>query len=136
MNLHVQPLSLEGGLRLFNAGRFFDAHEVWEDVWRNTPRDQAVRRHMQGMVQMAVAFHHWTTGNVTGARSVLARSQRNLAGAETSFPLIDVAQLRSDAEGWLRYMEGIPDARCEYGGRREYKKTGVLPPLPTILLLR
>jgi uncharacterized protein len=93
------------GLELFNQDRFFDAHEVWEDVWRDIPRDQAARRHMQGLVQMAVAFHHWTTGNVTGSRSVLARSLRNLNGAESSLSSIDLARLRNDAEFWLRYLE-------------------------------
>jgi uncharacterized protein len=105
VNLPFHPPSIQGGLELFNGRRFFDAHEAWEDVWREIPRDQAARRHMQGLVQMAVAFHHWTTGNLAGARSVLARSLRNLDGAESSFPSIDLVRIQSDAEIWLRYLE-------------------------------
>ena len=26
--------ALAAGVRLFDAGLFFEAHEVWEDVWR------------------------------------------------------------------------------------------------------
>ena len=38
-----QALALhEEAIGLFNAGRFFDAHEPWEEIWRSTnpePRD-------------------------------------------------------------------------------------------------
>src|ERR1700722_945594 len=103
----MEPSSIQVGLGLFNQGRFFDAHEVWEDVWRDIPRDRETRRHMQGLVQMAVAFHHSNTGNAAGARSVLERSLRNLDGAESSFSSIDLARLRNDAELWLRYLENV-----------------------------
>jgi uncharacterized protein len=120
VNLPFKPSSIQVGLELFNQGRFFDAHEVWEDVWRDIPRDRAARRHTQGLVQMAVAFHHWTAGNVTGSRSVLARSLRNLSGAESSLSSIDLARLRNDAEFWLRYLENVPSE--------------LPPPLPKILI--
>ena len=135
VNPPANPSHIQGGLELFNGGRFFDAHEVWEDVWSEIPRDQVARRHMQGLVQMAVAFHHWTTGNVEGARSVLARSLRNLHGAEGSFSSIDLAQLRSDAEFWLRYLERFPNLQCE-DGRRGENGAGVPPALPKMLPLR
>jgi predicted metal-dependent hydrolase len=135
-HLSFNPSNIQSGLELFNGGRFFDAHEVWEDAWREIPRDRAARRHVQGLVQMAVAFHHWTTGNAVGARSVLARSLRNLHGAESSFSSIDVARLRSDAEFWLRYLENFSNARGEGGKRHEHVPAGIPPLLPTILPLR
>lgn len=67
----------ERGIRLFNAGHFFHAHEVLEDVWRGAdPRD---KKFLQGLVQLAVALHHYSTGNVVGSRSVLTRALRNLS---------------------------------------------------------
>lgn len=89
---------------------------------------------MQGLVQMAVAFHHWTTGNFTGSRSVLARSLRNLNGAESSLTAIDLARLRNDAEFWLRYLENFSNARCEDGNRHEHRAAGVPPALPKIVV--
>jgi uncharacterized protein len=66
------------GIEHFNRGEFFAAHEVLEDVWRaSTDPD---RLFLQGLVQAAVALHHHSTGNLTGARSVLRRSLRNLDG--------------------------------------------------------
>ncbi len=67
------------GIELFNAGDFFGAHEELEDVWR--PMSGVQRRHMQGLIQVAVAFHHHSTGNVAGARSLLERGARKLENA-------------------------------------------------------
>jgi len=93
------------GLDLFNRAHFFDAHEVLEDVWRSVPGDQPLRQHMQGMVQLAVAFHHESTGNNIGARSVLERALRNLTGADHSLPEVDLDRLRADLAPWRRYLE-------------------------------
>ena len=102
-------------LNLFNRAHFFDAHEVLEDVWRSVPRNQPLRRHLQGMVQLAVAFHHATTGNHVGALSVLERALRNLNGADNSFPDIDFERLRADLAPWRRYLEDSPSALDSQG---------------------
>ena len=75
---------LRRGIELFNAGEFFEAHEVLEDAWRECAWGTPRRRHLQGLVQLAVAFHHESRGNLIGARSVLERGIRNLMGAEGS----------------------------------------------------
>ena len=92
------------GLILFNAGRFFDAHEALEDAWRESTRGSPLRRHLQGMVQVAVALHHQSRDNFTGARSVLDRALRNLTGAEDSFPDLELDRLRADLADWQRYL--------------------------------
>jgi uncharacterized protein len=72
---------LDEGLLLFNTGRCYDAHEVWEDLWRGTV-DPPLKTCYQGLIQAAVALHHLSHDNLTGARSQLAKSIRNLqAGA-------------------------------------------------------
>jgi uncharacterized protein len=65
------------GIQLFNAGHFFEAHEVLEDVWRAAPAPE--KKFLQGLTQLAVAFHHYSTGNAVGCRSVMARAIRNLS---------------------------------------------------------
>jgi uncharacterized protein len=95
---------LSRGIDLFNRAHFFDAHEVLEDVWRPLPRDRPLRRHLQGMVQLAVAFHHESTGNHVGARSVLERAMRNLNGADSSFPDLDLDRLRAELADWQKHL--------------------------------
>jgi predicted metal-dependent hydrolase len=113
---HYQDLNR--GIDLFNCARFFDAHEELEDVWRSLPFDGPSRRHVQGMVQLAVAFHHESAGNLKGARSVLTRALHNLDGADISFPELDLVRLRAELAHWLLYLNAFvtasdgPDVRC------------------------
>lgn len=61
------------GIELFNRGAFFDAHEVWEELWGDCP--SADRRFYQALIQAAVALYHFGRGNHTGAAR-LYRSAR------------------------------------------------------------
>lgn len=90
---------LRRGIALFNRSEFFEAHEVLEDVWRAAPADQ--KKHFQGLVQTAVAFHHFSTGNRIGMRSVLERAMRNLDGCAAEFHGIHIALLKKSVAQWL-----------------------------------
>lgn len=107
-NLGNQGLEIHGallrGLALFNRAHFFEAHEALEDVWRESPRGTPLRRHLQGLVQLAVAFHHESRDNFIGARSVLDRGTRNLVGAEDSFPFLNLDRLRVHLADWQRHL--------------------------------
>jgi len=48
--------ALAEGRRLFNAGRFFEAHEVWEAAWLR--EEGEMRRLLQGLIQIAAGYHH------------------------------------------------------------------------------
>ena|ERR1700722_12264253 len=94
---------LRRGIVLFNEARFFDAHEALEDVWRVSP--PAEKKFFQGLVQVAVAFHHHSTGNFIGMRSVLHRAARNLAPAPADFAGIDLKPLLDSLDQWQIAME-------------------------------
>ncbi len=121
----MQLNGLQHGVALFNGTRFFDAHEALEDVWREAPLHSPLRLHLQGLVQLAVAFHHWSTGNYVGARSVLRRGLRNLEGAEGSFPELDLAKLRSSLELWREYLDASDNVATP---RHESKGVGQTAP--------
>jgi hypothetical protein len=44
------------GARLFDDGHFFEAHERWEEDWRNEPNDER-RLLLQGLIQVAAGLH-------------------------------------------------------------------------------
>ena len=92
------------GLELFNAGEFFEAHEVLEDLWR--PAEGTERRFLQGLIQIAVALHHFTTGNRAGARSLLARGAAKLDDLPDTYLGVRVGALRLQAEAWRRHLAG------------------------------
>lgn len=95
------------GIGLFNRGRFFDAHEVWEDVWR--PSRGRRRRFLQALIQVAVGLHHHSTGNATGARSLLARGGNTLALYPAVYAGLHLAPLRHSLDAWRDALaEGRP----------------------------
>jgi predicted metal-dependent hydrolase len=73
----TKPESLDGkyetGIALFNRGEYFEAHEVWEELWMECAASE--RRFVQALIQAAVALHHFERGNHTGAAR-LCRSGR------------------------------------------------------------
>ena len=90
------------GVELFNRAEFFDAHEVLEDVWRAAPG--AEKKFLQGLIQIAVALHHHTRGNLVGARSLLKRAARNLTGYPETFAGINLAELLNSLADWERAL--------------------------------
>jgi predicted metal-dependent hydrolase len=89
----MDTLTLQRGAALFNAREYFDAHEVWEDVWRAAPVEE--KKFLQGLIQVAVALHHHSRGNLDGARSLLDRAQRNLLDYPDSFSGVNLAAVRA-----------------------------------------
>jgi predicted metal-dependent hydrolase len=61
------PLYLQG-IEHFNACDFFESHEVWEELWTDC-QDES-RKFYQGLIQAAVALHHFGNGNIRGARKL------------------------------------------------------------------
>ncbi len=110
-------------LDLFNRAAFFDAHEVWEDVWRAAPPEE--KKFLQGLIQVAVAFHHHSTGNLVGARSLLERGTRNLQGYPEEHGDLRLAVFLHSLAAWKRALaDGRPlpplphIERCEGSGTR------------------
>jgi len=86
------------GIALFNHGEFFEAHEVLEDVWRAAPPGE--KKFLQGLIQVAVSFHHRSTGNLIGACSLLKRGCSNLSSYPGSYAGIDLDNLRESLASW------------------------------------
>jgi predicted metal-dependent hydrolase len=96
------------GIDLFNQGRFFAAHEVWEEIWRSTtPEPKGL---FQGLIQVAAALHqHLDLKRAEGPRRTLAKARRNLEPFAPEALGIDVAGLLEQVgrwEGWLEQREG------------------------------
>jgi hypothetical protein len=56
------------GIHLFNDHEFFEAHEVWEDIWHMA---YGIKHDFyQGMIQAAVALEHYRRSNPRGVASL------------------------------------------------------------------
>lgn len=63
------PPELVEGVRLFNAGEYFECHELLEHIWR-AERDP-IRYLYQGILQIGVGLHHLRNRNFRGATLLL-----------------------------------------------------------------
>lgn len=61
------PRYLEG-IALFNDVEFFEAHDVWEELWADYQGPS--RKYYQGLIQAAVCLHHFGNGNIRGAKKL------------------------------------------------------------------
>jgi hypothetical protein len=85
--LHDRPLAahepppgeaLDQAADLFDARLYFEVHELLEPYWFKA--EGAAREALQGLIQVAVAFHHLANGNVKGARMLLAEGMDRISG--------------------------------------------------------
>jgi predicted metal-dependent hydrolase len=90
-----EPLYLQG-IEHFNACDFFEAHEVWEAVW--TEYQGPARKFYQGLIQVAVALHHFGNGNIRGARKLYHSSRAYLEPYRPWFMGIDLDKLFAEME--------------------------------------
>jgi hypothetical protein len=70
--------TLQAAASLFDAGLYFEVHEVLEPHW--VAAHGEVREALQGLIQVAVAWQHLANGNVAGARSLLEEGGARLHG--------------------------------------------------------
>jgi hypothetical protein len=76
---------------LFDAGLFFEVHELLEPHWRDASAD--AREALRGLIQIAVGYQHRANGNLRGARSLLAGgAERVRGGAIAGYPLAGFAE--------------------------------------------
>ena len=84
-------MTLERGLGLIREGAYFEAHEELEDEWRTAPT--AERDFLQGLVHVAVAWHHAGRGNRPGCERQLEKADRRLAPYRPHHRGVDVASV-------------------------------------------
>jgi len=101
-NWTVSP-QYQRGLDLLNRRIYFDAHELLEDVWREIKGHD--RHFVQGLIQVAVAFHHHSRGNLAGALSLLKRAAANLAPYPSPFGNVQTDSLRAAISAWREALE-------------------------------
>ena len=102
----------EKGIRLFNAGSFWDAHESWEDVWRR--REEESRIFFQGIIQAAAGFHLITERpRPGGAAKNLEKALEKLALFPDQFLGLEVGMLRDSLRKTLKALEQAEGREAE-----------------------
>jgi predicted metal-dependent hydrolase len=103
MTLDWTEGALAEGLRLYDAGEFFTAHEAWESVWLKSPEPE--KTFLQGVIQVTAAFHHLRRNNSLGTVLLLQAALRRLDRYPPGFGGISVTLLCEDVGECLRKLE-------------------------------
>jgi hypothetical protein len=108
MSLDWTQGDLREGWCCFHSGAFFEAHEHWESVWLSAQEPE--KTFLQGLIQIAAAFHHFQRGDCAGTISLLRSGLRRLDGFQETFGGIGVAPLRTSIRLWLEALETVPQS--------------------------
>src|ERR1700678_3981037 len=102
--------ALAEGLRLYDAGEFFTAHEAWESVWLRSQEPE--KTFLQGLIQVTAAFHHLQRNNPLGTIRLLQAALRRLEPYPEGFGGLSLELLREDIRDRLIALEPGPPARA------------------------
>ena len=93
------------GIALFNREEFYDCHDTIEEIWLQESNDE--QPFLQGLIQAAVAFHHYQDGKLGAARSMLSLAIEKLEGfPETHHQVL----LKEFLEGLSAWKTGLDQA--------------------------
>ena len=91
------------GIKLFNKGYFWEAHEAWEEVWREQEEGEA-KTFAQVFVQMASGYNFLKTSKMTTALYLFEKAVTNLQTFEHLRSTVNLAVLREDLENTLEQI--------------------------------
>ena len=120
--LEKLPL-LEQGVREFNDGLFFQAHETWEEIWIVSP--WPLRRFLQGLIQVAASFVHLARNEYPGTHRLLREALHKLSAFPSPYLGIDSARLVEEGQRCLEAVQALGD-----GGLGRFDR-GLLPKIHT-----
>ena len=95
-----QVVWLDAGVEHFNAGRFWHAHEDWEDLWKSLKgvAEQKLVDGVQGLIQIAAMLLNHEREKVRGVTNLWAKASAKLDPVMGGLFGIDVASLYLDSE--------------------------------------
>lgn len=89
-------MTLQQGLGLIAAHEYYEAHDALEEEWRDAPAPE--RDFLQGLIHVAVAWHHAGNGNAAGAGRQLAKAARRLEAYRPHHRGVDVDRVLGQVE--------------------------------------
>jgi len=102
----TQQAALDEAVRLFNAGDYFECHEVLEKPW--LAAGEPAKTFLKGLIHAAVALHHYRRGNSHGARVKAASARRYLEPYLPAAAGLDLAALLRDLDAFLAPLHARP----------------------------
>ncbi len=86
----------------FNARRFYEAHEDWEEIWHES--EGANRLWIQGLIQYAAAFVHLSRGfHASGFAKLMAQATEKVRDYDGDTDHVRWDRLWSELQPWIEH---------------------------------
>ena len=102
---------LDEGIDLFNRRYFFEAHDVWEEIWRKERGE--LRDFFKGLIHLAGGFHHYMNENYRGSVALLASGIGYLRPYLPERMGVDLAAILQDVETQRERIVRLRDGLSE-----------------------
>lgn len=99
---------LDDGIRTFNEGRHWHAHEAWEDLWKQLEGE--AREFVQGLIMAAAMLVHYERPNPVGVGKHWQNVQDRLPQHAPSTWGVDVEGLLAQLKDYAQTAADGPDA--------------------------
>jgi hypothetical protein len=98
---------------LFDQGLYLAAHELFEELWEASEGGDA--DFYKGLIQAAIALHHFQAGNLEGAAKLYLGHRRCLAPFAPRHGGLDLARFLGEMQACLRpILERVGDERVAF----------------------
>jgi predicted metal-dependent hydrolase len=102
----------EEGIKKFNECEFYDCHDILEDVWFEIRGSS--RRFYQGLIHLAVGFHHLTRrNNLNGTLSQLNKGIIKLSDYSPEFQGVEVKDLLKRVSGCINDVNEMKEGKIK-----------------------
>ncbi len=102
---HGVDARFAGYFILFNQQKFYEAHDVLEDLW--LPDRRGPNGHFyKGLIQLAGAFVHLQKERLRPSAALFKLAQANLAQYPAIHEKVDLAEVHLLIRQWLTMLEG------------------------------
>ena len=118
MDSHDKNRLFHKGLEAFNSGHFYEAHEHWEEVWLETLDPE--KMFLQGLIQVAAAFHHYSRANRQGTLNLLRAGLTKVERFPQVHGGLALEPLRVAVRRWLAALQDGDDPAREEIPRIEW----------------
>jgi predicted metal-dependent hydrolase len=92
---------LREGIGLFNAGRFFESHEILEQFYQGA--EEVNKPFIEGLIELAVAFRLYTDfGEIKGPVRMIYQALIRFENYQTTYLGIRIKDLSDVMETWAK----------------------------------
>lgn len=98
--------------KLWDEEKFYEAHEVLEDIWRLFHKEDKLSRNCyQGLIRLAIAYYHYKCGKKDSALRVLKKVQAQLKECPKNFRYINIDYMLSFVNSSIECLEKEEDIK-------------------------